>query len=49
LLGGMMALRAGGGDYRHPVLWLQWLGIAGWLGALIAWAIPVKSPPPDCA
>ncbi len=49
LLGGMMALRAGGGDYRHPVLWLQWLGIAGWLGALIAWAIPVKCPPPDCA
>ena len=49
LLGGLMALRAGGGDYRHPVLWLQWLGIAGWLGALIAWVIPVKNPPPDCA
>lgn len=49
LLGGLLALRAGGGDYRHPVLWLQWLGIVGWLGVLVAWAIPVRRSPLDCA
>ena len=49
LLGGLIALRAGGADYRHPVLWLQWLGLTGWLGVLIAWAIPVKRSLPDCA
>jgi uncharacterized membrane protein len=49
LLGGLFALRAGGAAYGHPVLWLQWLGLAAWLGMWIAWAIPVKRLRQDCA
>ena len=40
LFGGLMLLRSGGVDYRHPIAWQQWGGILLWLGAVAALWIP---------
>ncbi len=40
LFGGLMLLRSGGLDYRHPIPWQQWGGVLLWIGAVAAVWIP---------